>query len=41
MSRVETLAQDKAAPAVQELYKIIEKRMGRIHNLIPIFNAYF
>lgn len=34
MSRVETLAKDKAAPAVQELYKIIEKKMGRVPNLM-------
>lgn len=34
MSRVETLPQNKASPAVQELYKAIEKKMGKVPNIM-------
>lgn len=34
MSRVETLTNDKAPPAVQQMYHSIEKKMGKVPNLM-------
>lgn len=34
MSRVDTVAKEKAQPAVKELYQAIEKKMGKVPNIL-------